>query len=384
MSSRSLSISGPKSSRLAIHLALLGLWLGSAGLAGAQTRASIEIGGEGLQVHPATYAWEGKVEPVIDPGANFYTFYYTGTVLEDGTVPIESEIQRIAVSNLEWEQNRAALVAAIQARIEGGQEAAESSAPRQSIVNQNVRLDGNFEYVDTSKPTASEPDPSQLADPALQAEWTFYYDQVVLWQYYCKRIILNDRSEDTAPNSSDEERQKREYIDAINAYEGDLRGISRTDLLQELAGGEGEGEDEETPSFLAANYFNAKRDAEDQSQITALRDEFVRLATLREDRAKRIFDEMIEAIEARKTDRENYDAWHREKADGLDAFATAWTEVKDGRLLNFGETYYLLTEEPIEAVPADARSVPVRERLTPQDLLEADGTLKPAQYRPGY
>lgn len=372
------------SARRAVKLALLGGLMSLPGVAGAQTRASVQLEGQGLQVHPATYEWEGKVEPVIDPGANFYTFFYTGTVLEDGTVPIESEIRRVAVSNLEWEQNRAAMVATIQSKIEGGQAAAESSQKRESIVNQNVRLDGNFEYVDTSKTSAAaEPDPSQMADPVLQAEWTFYYDQVVLWQYYCKRVILNDQSEDSAPNSSAEERQQREYIDAINAYEGDLRGINRRDLLAELSGGE-DGEEGDPSSFAAAEYFDAKRDVEDQSQITALRDEFVRLASLREDRAKRIFDEMIDAIEARKADREKYNDWMAEKSDSLDDFVTAWTEVKDGRLLNFEGTYYLLTEEPIEAVPADARSVPVRDRVTPQDLIDADGTLKPAQYRPGY
>src|SRR5690606_29495907 len=136
--------------------------------------------------------------------------------------------------------------------------------------------------------------------------------QVVLWQYYCKRVVLNDLSEDSMPNSSTEQRQRQEYIEAINAYEGDLRGINRTDLLSQLT--EGQSRDGQ---FAAASYFNAKREAEDQSQITALRDEFVRLASLREDRARRIFDEMIEAIEARRTDREKYDDWKREKAADL-------------------------------------------------------------------
>lgn len=377
----SKKISFPPTLKLTVAAAAGALVLLTVGAAQAQTRASVELEGPGTQVHPAIYEWEGEIEPVMDPGANFYTFFYTGTVYPDGTVPFDTEIQRVPVSNLEWEQNRDAMVASIQAHIEGGQDAGESSGgERKSIVNRDVKLDGNFEYVDTSKDEKEEEiDPSQISDPEIQAEWTFYYDQLVLWQYYCKRVILNDQSEDTAPNTSAEKREREEYIDAINAYEGDLRGIDRRDLYAELATDLPEARD-----FTAASYFNAKRDYKDQSQITALRDEFVRLAQQREDKARRLFDEMIEAIEARREDQQNYDDWIQEKSDNLNNFVTAWSEVKDGRLLNFGQTYYLLTEEPVEAVPSDARSVPVRKTLTPQDLIEEDGSLKPAQYRPGY
>lgn len=364
--------------RRTIVLTFAAALLGSAGLAQAQTRASVDLEGEGLQVHPATYKWDGDIEPVLDPGANFYTFFYTGTVLPDGTVPEDSEIKRVAISNLEWEQNRSAMVDAIQALIEGGQDAADANRERKSIVNQDVRLDGNFEYVDKSKKKEEVIDPSQISDPESQAEWTFYYDQVVLWQYYCDRVVLNNPAEVDPPSTSAEERERQEYVDAINAYEGDLQGIDRADVYSELT--------REIPDqgFSAAAYFDARRDFEDQEMITSLRDEFSRLAQQREDRARRVFDDMIELIEARREDRQNYDDWIQEKSDDLDDFVTAWSEVKDGRLLNFGQTYYLLTDEPLEAVPADARSVPVRKTLTPQDLIEEDGNLKPAQYQPGY
>lgn len=374
-------VSFPKALRTVTVLAVAMLLVSLAGTARAQSRASVTLEGSGLQVHPATYKWDGEIEPVLDPGANFYTFFYTGTVWPDGTVPEDSEIRRVAVSNLEWEQNRSAMVAEIQAMIEGGQDAAEANRERESIVNQDVRLDGNFEYVDTSKKKKEEIDPSQISDPESQAEWTFYYDQLVLWQYYTDRVVLNNPAEVRPPSTSAEERERQQFVDAINAYEGDLAGIDRADIYSELIQDIPEAE---TTGFSAATYFDARREFETQEMITALRDEFVRLAQQREDRARRIFDEMIEIIEARRDDRQNYDDWIQEKSDNLDNFVTAWSEVKDGRLLNFGQTYYLLTEEPLEAVPADARSVPVRKTLTPQDLIEEDGNLKPAQYQPGY
>jgi hypothetical protein len=351
-----------------------GLMMGLSATVGAQTRATIKIEGEAPRIYPVTYEWEGDIEPVVDPGANFYTFFYTGTVLEDGTVPQDSEIKRVTISNLEWEQDRGAIVAAIQTFIESG----EVTAPREqrSLVNQNVELDGNFNYVDTSAP-APRRQAAGPSDPRAQAEWTFFYDQVVLWQYYCHRVVLNERSVDR-PSRSGTARERQEYIDALSAYDGDLQGLNRGELLGQLLEGQ------ELGDFVAAQYFDAKRDAEDFSQIEALRDDFVRRADEREARARRIFDEMVEAIEARQTDRDLYDDWKRGKSDQLGNFVTAWTEVQEGRLLNFGQTYYLLTEDPVEAVPADARSVPVRKVLTPQDLINEDGQLKGPQYRPGY
>lgn len=347
-----------------------------AGSVGAQTLASVEIEGEGVQVHPTTYKWDGKFEPVLDPGANFYTFYYTGTVEQDGTVLEDVEIKRVAVSNLEWEQNRAAIVAKLQSFIEGGQDQA-SADQQKSLVNKNVELDGNFNYVDKSK-TAPKPNASESTDPISQAEWTFYYDQVVLWQYYCQRVILNEVDPDAKPSKSKGTRERQEYVDALVAYEGDTRGINPNDVLNELAG------EDESGDFIAAEYFNAKREAEDQMEIKALHEEFARRASALEDKARRIFDEMVDAIEARQKDREKYEGWVQERNEGLNDFATAWTEVEAGRLLNFDQTYYLLTEEPIEAVPEGARSVQVRKVVTPQDLIEESGKLKPPQYRPGY
>jgi hypothetical protein len=354
--------------------AFVTLILSFAAVAGAQTRASVKIEGEAPRIYPATYEWDGDIEPVIDPGANFYTFYYTGTVLEDGTVPEDSEIKRVTVSNLEWEQNRATIITAIQTFIESG----EVTAPREqrSLVNRNVQLDGNFEYVDTT-PQQAAPARTSSMDPKIQAEWTFFYDQVVLWQYYCHRVVLNEQSGER-PSSSQSARERQEYVDALRAYDGDLEGINPNEVLGQLMEGQ------QLDDFVAASYFDAKRDAEDFSQIEALRDEFVRRADEREARARRIFDEMVEAVEARQSDRELYDEWKQERNDRLGDFVTAWTEVQEGRLLNFGQTYYLLTEEPVEAVPAGARSVPVRKVLTPQDLIDEDGQLKGPQHRSGY
>jgi hypothetical protein len=361
----------PRGSSILTALLFVTAWTG---VASAQSRATLKIEGEAGKIYPVTYQWEGDIEPVTDPGANFYTFYYTGTVLEDGTVPEDSEIRRVTISNLEWEQNRAGMIAAIQAFIESG----KVTEPREqrSLINRNVELDANFNYVDTSAAEAPRQSNSSV-DPRAQAEWTFFYDQVVLWQYYCQRIILNERASER-PSRSRSARERQEYIDALTAYEGDLTGINVNELLGELIEGEQLGD------FVAAQYFDAVRDYQDFSQITALRDDFVRRADLREARARRIFDEMIEAIDARELDRERYDDWKVEKNDRLGSFVTAWTEVQEGRLLNFDQTYYLLTEEPVEAVPADARSVPVRKVLTPQDLINEDGQLKGPQYRSGY
>src|SRR5690606_38989245 len=36
----------------------------------------------------------------------------------------------------------------------------------------------------------------QEFDPQVAAEWTFYYDQLVLWQYYCARVLLRDMDQE--------------------------------------------------------------------------------------------------------------------------------------------------------------------------------------------
>jgi hypothetical protein len=52
--------------------------------------------------------------------------------------------------------------------------------------------------------------------------------------------------------------------------------------------------------------------------------------------------------------------------------------LKEGDSLIIDNTLFMITEEPMESPPSDAINVVRSQRLTPQDLLNADGSVRQA------
>lgn len=340
--------------------------------AGAQVLASVEINEDPAagDPHPTIYTWEGENRPIKDP-VQYYTFYYTGEVAPDGTVPLGTTIDRVAVPNTEWEQNRKAIVTQLAAYYSAQQGIEVPDQP-------TVTLDENFEYVETG--VAQDPNTAGL-DPRAAAEWTFYIDQFVLWQFYCRRVLMNERDAERA-NSTEEELQR--YLDrqALSALGPDINVDEVLEEAQRIR--EEEEEDPNAPPQEEIELLGAEFDPDaiyaDPQTMGKYRDEFVRMAEAREKLATTIFSDMLAAIDARKDELDRYEDWLESKQRELLDFARAWAKVQSGERVSFEDTFYLITKEPLESVPRDSRNVVRREVLTPQDLISRDGQLKGPEF----
>lgn len=401
------------------HLLLVCAVLAGLGLAPsrghAQAQATIQIpppsvgagvgqgpNGAAVDPHPAIYGWAGDPRPVRDVGAEFYTFYYVGVVRPDGTADINSPIDRIAVPNSQWDANKSVIVNTLAGYYAQGYGAIGPPAPGSNL-NQ-VKFDENFNYVDTG-PAAAQPNYKGI-DPKAAAEWTFYYDQLVLWQFYCRRILLNDRNATKANSSPDEIRRRVEgALLASNASFKDVdvaKVLSEADKVRKAQeqrlnsaarpGGPQPRTVNLSPASRAssaaqaasqlvnmpnnATQFDPDADFADPKHNEMLWEDFNALAAIREGLATGVFRSMLSRIENRRTERERYDDWVKERQQGLYEFARAWSKVQSGERINLDDTFYLLTKQPLESVPTGSKNVVVREVVTPQDLIARDGRLK--------
>lgn len=374
------------------------------GRANAQTQsqASVDLGGapSAKDPHPATYFWEGKPE-VIKDSLKFYTFYYTGPVNGDATVPLGEKIQRIPVANDVWKANKDAIVGRLKAFYEEAYNVANNPGSQPKVA-----FDENYNYVEVGGTQAK----NAAMDPLAAAEWTFYYDQFVLWQFYCRRVLLND-TDATKASSSREDLQRASDLQSLQGFEGvnaeeALNAAKEIREQQEAAdaaksgkpgagkkptaqktpvaaakggkGGRGKGPAPKPAEITSevATEFNPDLDYADPHHNDAFRDEFVRLAGEREKESVRMFTDMLGRINKRADETQRYEDWLTERRGQLQEFAKAWGKVKAGASVNFENTTYFLTKEPLETQPIDTVNVVVRDAVTPQDLLDANGKLK--------
>ena len=68
--------------------------------------------------------------------------------------------------------------------------------------------------------------------------------------------------------------------------------------------------------------------------------------------------------------------WLDTKRKELSEFADSWQKVDKGDSFMIDNTLYLVTKEPSDAIPLNGVNVIKSERLTPQDLLNEDGSMK--------
>lgn len=328
--------------------------------------------------HPITYFWDGSNQPVKDP-VHFHTFFYTGRVESDATVEVGNRIGRVAVANNEWEQNKTAIINELTAYYVlsfGAQQVAAPQAGPQLAMDIDS---GGFTQLN---PVQQQGGQGAGVDPRAVAEWSFYLDQVVLWQFYCRRVIVNDRRAASA-NSSERVLQRRADRAALEGFEGDTDAVlDETERLREeegeLEGGGQPDANDNTP--VVATVFEPEFIFDDPMIIDKYRNEFVELAEHREERAYNMFSGMLDGIRARETEFARYEDWLAGKQRELIEFARAWGKVQAGQRVTFDDTFYLITDEPLRSVPEDSRNVIRAEVLTPQDLIRSDGRLKGPQF----
>lgn len=355
-----------------IQAAFAGVVLCCAALAGAQgaSQAVIEIAGpaDKKDPHPITYYWEGENKPIYGAPAKFYTYYYVGTVSPDATVPSGVSILRVAVPNDEWELNRRAVLTRLASFYEEAYNVAKPAG------EPSVAFDENFNYVET-KPNEN---PGSL-DPRAAAEWTFYYDQFVLWQFYCKRVLLNDRDAEKASSDAKELEQAavRKSLEQREDLDAPVEEVMKA--MEEL---ESEGEDEKAAApkvegaAEVATEFDPDAEYADPKHNLIFRDEFIKLAEEREKQATKTFTDMLGRIDTRADEMQRFQDWLKEKKVKLHEFASAWSKVRDGDTFYIDDIFYMVTKEPLQEIPPDSLNVVVRDVVTPQDLIAKDGTIK--------
>jgi hypothetical protein len=234
-------------------------------------------------------------------------------------------------------------------------------------------------------------------DPRAAAEWTFYYDQLVLWQYYCARILLHDQEEsllEEGAGGDDAAGQVEEGAGGPPAGSVAATIASRERSRSPNAGVGTSFIDEQSGGFYAKKaaagakpgdamevreQFDAEADYADPERVMAHHRKFIDAATLNEESLYANFIDMITRIDQRELGQEKYTQWLEAKQKDIFSFADSWRQVEEGETLMVDDSLFLVTREPLESVPIDSINVLKNEQLTPQDLLNPDGTVKKAE-----
>lgn len=348
-------------------VALLAFGAMAPAAARAQTSAlvQIEAAPQNRDPHPSVYIWEGANEPVKEP-VQYYTYFYTGTVQPDASVDVGDTIQRIAIPNSDWEANKAAVIGFITSFYQE----AFNVAPK---AGSKVQFDENYNYVET------ETEGPPAFNPRVAAEWTFYYDQFVLWQYYCKRVVLNDK-EAKKPNSSRDSLQRFRDAEALKGFEGvDVtKALKEVEDLRKFESGDKLAAPNAPAAIKAVTEFDPAADYADPSNNDIFYDEFMELGVKREKDSRQIYNDMLQRIDGRADESQRLKDWLDDKNNQLRDFARAWGDVKAGDSTFLGDTFVLITRKPLDAIPYGMLNQVVRDVITPQDLLTKDGRLKTA------
>ncbi len=80
-------------------------------------------------------------------------------------------------------------------------------------------------------------------------------------------------------------------------------------------------------------------------------------------------------LELREIRRKDYKQWLEDQKQIVVEFTRNWARKENQQEITIDGTVYLLSDEPLESVPRNTVNV-VSQKLTPYDILNADGTLK--------
>lgn len=423
--------------------------------------------------HPTTYNWDAPIVTITKPGNTYYYFFYTGTVQPDARIPDDSTIMRVPVKLNDWAQNKRWIIAQLtlfyqQANnlpptalqdYQAGPTAPNTpqptpqptpvmtpppAAPPQSPGNleQAEYEDPNLGRGDDMMPQAGPNNmggpsmnlqPLNAFDPKIAAEWTFYYDQLVLWQYYCARTLLNGQDKNLLEQmpSANPQGQDQQLLSQVSGMTPQM--IRRTTLQQsrrqtqrngqpggpndmgqfrsQYMGGGGGGEMEMTDMGMGGGggmggdmgggfgmnmrggnqqmtnvreRFDPVKDYNTLSDGTKskgdeYRDKFTEAARQLDDQVYTLYMDMIKGIDKRQANNEEYEKWIKDKRQEVSGYAETWRKLEHGETIMIGGTMFLVSKDPLETVPNQSINIIKRDRLTPADLLNPDGTVRTAK-----
>ncbi len=437
--------------------------------------------------HPTTYNWDGQVATVTKPGNTYYYFYYTGTVQPDARVPDDASIGRVAVPLNDWAQNKRWIIAQLtlfyqQANnlpptalqdYQAGPTAPNAIEPQAQPTPQPTPMimqpqmnqpppqgggqnnnAGEMENIENDDPDMARSEPNTMGpggpanrpggfgpvaafDPKVAAEWTFYYDQLVLWQYYCARTLLKGQDKnllEQMPSLNPQQQGQQQLLSQVSGMtpqmlrrttlqesrrlnqrggqpggQNDMSQFSSQYVQQGGPGGGGEMEMTDMgmgggmgggmgmggmgmggmmmggqqvtmlrERFEPQKDYSAQTDGS-KSKADEYRDKFIEAAKQRDDQIYTLYIDMIKGIDKRQANNEEYEKWIKDKRQEVSSYAETWRKLEHGETIMLGGTMFLVSKEPLESVPNQSINIIKRDRLTPADLLNPDGTVRVAK-----
>jgi hypothetical protein len=222
-------------------------------------------------------------------------------------------------------------------------------------------------------------------DPKAAAEWTFYYNQLVLWEYYCSRMILND-STDALP-----EKIGQESLAASGAQAGPGGTASGAGTGAGTGTGTGMGAAPArggaglaasgTQQQTVREVFKPFSEYANPDYNQQCRQQYVDASDKGEQEIYREFIVMLNAIDTRAENRRQYDQWVAGRQQQVVDYAENWRKLRDGETVVVGKSVFLVTPEKTDSTPLNTINLARTERLTPQDLINPDGTVKQPEKR---
>lgn len=407
----------------------------------ARERRGVDVVGFFASSQPGvrTYTWQpdeltwdpilrefvSKQPPIREVGPFYYRFYYTGTINSNGTVDYDPEnpIRRIWFTQSDWLRAERYIVyklmyyysvtfnlpipAQIDVRsdvlaeasgdsrqvgvVPGGGGGGFAGVPpaQQQMAQQIAGQVGQSEFVQQYAAGGNQ------LDIRSAAEWTFYYDQLVLWQHYCAYTLLHDfqaelvdevqsldpdgqldwleRWDEEAPPSFTERPEGINIDVMLITPEEDLPALDETTDPQD---------EDDLPDFNAVRDYSlqqvywAMTDPRIPPPNFRYRDVFIRAARENEAVFVNAYESMIERLKTREEKRERYDEWVQERRDEVRDFAQTWRSIEEGESILLDETLFLITDEPLQDQPPGSINLLRSENVTPQDLLNPDGSIR--------
>jgi hypothetical protein len=161
----------------------------------------------------------------------------------------------------------------------------------------------------------------QQQDPHAVAAWTYWWNQLKLWQRYTKDDLFHEPLQQT---------------------------IESTDFTNQ--------------------------DTVKQS-VDSTRNTLVTQSEQINDQQHQQNLQFLERLMRRETQRTQYADWVQSREALLLEFADRWVKRMKGEILNIDGNTYLISSQPLQKIPRDTINIVTR-KLTPYDLLNSDGSLK--------
>lgn len=155
-----------------------------------------------------------------------------------------------------------------------------------------------------------------------KAAWQFWYNQMILWEEYIREQVF----------------LKKDYESSLDQIDF----TNKQTLNSSMA--------------TLANQIN-----EEARRISA------------EEHRDNV--QFLHRLKLRELERTDYREWLENQKELVVDFTHNWARREAGREIEIEGTVYLISEEPIDIIPRNTVNL-VTEKLTPYDILNADGTLR--------